>query len=185
MEDNQIIEKLFQRDDSALQEITVKYSSSCLGIVRNILGNQEDAEELWNDTLMKTWNSIPPQKPNSLFAFLAVMIRNSAYDRYRSNQRRKRFGEQIQVTLDEFSECIPSGTDVVRETENRLSGAAVARFLGTQPKSTRVIFMQRYWAMMPVKEIAAKYALNENTVKSTLKRTRERLREYLEKEGYL
>ena len=176
---------LTERNDEALQEIIVKYSSSCVGIARNILGSREDAEEIWNDALMKTWDTIPPQKPQSLFAYLAVMVRNFAYDRYRSGKSKKRMGEQIHVTLDEFSECIPSGVDVAEETEYRLSGEAVARFLQTLPRSTRVIFMQRYWAMMPVKEIAAKYDLNENTVKSTLKRTRERLREYLEKEGYL
>lgn len=185
MEDSELLALLTARDEDALSQITAQYGTVGKKIAANILGNAQDAEEVWNDALMELWNTVPPQRPRSLFAYLAVLIRNMAYDKCRAKTSKKRFGEQIRLALDELSECIPSAMDVEEQTDARQIQAAVNDFLAAQPKSVRILFLQRYWAMMSAADIARKYGMNENTVKSTLRRTRERLRTYLEKEGYL
>ena len=185
MEDYDIISEFEQRNEDALSHTSEKYGETARKIAENILGNTHDADEIWNDTLMNLWSTIPPNHPRSLFAYIAVIVRNSAYDKCRSGKRKKRFGEQARIALDEFSECIPSDFNVENQTESRQISAEIQNFLGKLPKTARILFLQRYWAMMTIAEIAEKYGINENTVKTTLRRTREKLRIYLEKEGYL
>ncbi|MCQ2434530.1 MAG: RNA polymerase sigma factor [Oscillospiraceae bacterium] len=185
MEDSELLNLLTAHDKDALTHLTAQYGDSGKKIAANILGNAQDAEEVWNDALMELWNTIPPQRPQSLFAYLAVLIRNMAYDKCRAKTRKKRFGEQVRLALDELSECIPSNFDVEAQSDAKLIQRAVNDFLAVQPKAVRILFIQRYWAMMSAADIARKYGMNENTVRSTLRRTCERLRTYLEKEGYL
>lgn len=184
-EETQILALLIQRDENALREMTLRYGDTCHAIAASILGNQQDAEEVWNDALMKIWETIPPPQPASLFAYLAVMVRNLAYDHIRSRHRKKRFGHLARLALEELAECIPSDLNIEQQLEAKQFGIAIASFLETLPKETRTLFLQRYWVMLPVRDISKRYGIKENTVKSTLRRTRERLRCYLEKEGYL
>ncbi len=184
MEDNDIITEFEQRNEDALSHTTEKYGKTIHKIAENILGNTHDADEIRNDALMKLWSTIPPQHPRSLFAYIAVIVRNIAYDKCRADKRKKRYGEQVQIALDEFLECIPSDFDVEGHTDSRQLSSEIQAFLGTLPQSSRIIFLQRYWAMMPVADIAEKYGINVNTVKTTLRRTREKLRIHLAKEGF-
>ena len=61
----------------------------------------------------------------------------------------------------------------------------VDRFLHTLPERDCSVFLRRYWYVEPVERIAARYGMKENTVKTSLFRTRRKLRTYLEKEGIL
>ena len=71
MEDKQIISLYHARDERAIKETDVKYGRYCHRIAKNLLTLHEDAEECVSDTWLRAWNSIPPQKPNSLKLFLA------------------------------------------------------------------------------------------------------------------
>lgn len=71
MEDNDIIQLFFDRDENAIKETSVKYGNYCSSIARNILKNWEDAEECVNDTYLKAWNVIPPKDQLCLRHFLA------------------------------------------------------------------------------------------------------------------
>lgn len=185
MEESEILNLFAARDEDALVQLNAKYGEIGHKIAANILGNGQDAEEVWNDALMELWTTIPPQRPQSLFAYLAVLIRNLAYDKCRAKTRKKRFGEQVRIALDELAECLPSQINVEEQADARQIGQAINAFLAKQPQAVRILFVQRYWAALSVAEIAERYGLNENTVKSTMRRTREKLRTYLEKEGYL
>lgn len=185
MEDSDILQLFLLRDEDALAQTTEKYGTIGHQIAINILGNAHDADEVWDDALMKLWTTIPPKHPQSLFAYLAVMIRNTAFDRCRAEHRKKRFGEQVHLALDEFAECIPAEMNLEDAVDSKQLMNAVNHFVSKLPSAVKALFLQRYWAMMPTEEIARKYGLNENTVKSTLRRTREKLRTYLIEEGYL
>ena len=50
MEDKQIVQLYLNRDETAIAHTTQKYGKYCNSIARNILGNNEDAEECVNDT---------------------------------------------------------------------------------------------------------------------------------------
>ncbi len=184
MDEAAIIARIREGDESALRAMQTQYGDTCRGIAERILGSRMDAEECLNDALLKVWENAPEANPPSLFAYLAVTVRNLAYDRLRQTNRVKRGGRLMRSALDELAECIPASQNVEQEAEQRELRAAVIRLLEAQPRETRIIFMQRYFAMMPVREIAKAYKINENTVKSTLRRTRERLRIFLNEEGF-
>ena len=82
---------------------------------------------------------------------------------------------------EELSACSADPT-AAREAESREIAEALNSFLSTLPVDARLFFMRRYWYMDSVKAIAEKYGCGESRVKTSLHRTREKLRDYLQKE---
>lgn len=158
MEDSRIIELYESRDQQAISQSDIKYGGYCYSVGYNILGVREDTEECVNETWLRAWNSIPPQKPRMLSAFFGRITRNIAFDRYRASKAAKRGKGEIAAVLEE---------------------------LGELQERDRNIFLQRYWFATPIKEISKKYAMNLNTVKASLFRSRNKLKALLEKEGVL
>ena len=184
MDDRQILGLFNARDESALTEMQ-RYSAPGKALALRMLGSLQDAEEVLNDAMLRLWESIPPAAPKNLCAYLMTVVRNLACDRLREAGAKRRGGSAVRAPLDELAEVIPSSADVEAEFDSRQMSEAVAAFLDTLPKDRRVLFMQRYWAMMPVKEIAAQSGMKVGTVTSTLKRTRDQLHQYLEERGLL
>ena len=110
MQDNEIVKLYFERDDKAITQTEKQYSDYCRSIARRILGNSEDVEECLNDTYLKAWNSIPPNKPQNLAVYLGRIIRNLSLDIYRKRTAEKRGGTQTEEILEELSE-ITNGKD--------------------------------------------------------------------------
>lgn len=184
LDDSEIIGMLFDRDESALMELSRKYGSYCVSIANNILRNREDSEECVNDTYMKTWESIPPEKPRILAAFLAKITRNLAIDRYRRDHSKKRGGDDMELIFEELEECVSDGSSVEATAERREILATVNRFLGKLSAKNRIMFVSRYCYCESVHDIAARFGIKENNVSVSLNRTRAQLREYMRKEGY-
>ena len=186
MNDDQIIALLEERNERALVEIRDKYGKSCQTIAFRFLGNMPDADEIVNDTLLHTWNAIPPARPNNLFSFLAAVTRRGAINRYQLEHALKRGGQAEQdAVLEELDTCIPSDENVAKDVEQRELRDAVERFLRSQKPETRAIMIQRYVNLYSVREIAEAYQISESKVKITLMRTRKKLRSFLEKEDWL
>ena len=183
MEDKQIVDLYFARNESAIRETEQKYGKYCYYIAYNILHDHADSEECVNDTYLNTWNAIPPSRPNKLSAFLARLTRNLALNRYERENAIKRGGCATVLALDELEECIASTegdpTDGVALRE------ALNRFLRLQPAQSRIVFLQRYWYFRSIKEIAKDADMSVNAVKVMLHRVRERLKAFLEKEGII
>ena len=184
MEDAQIIELYFARKESAIAETDIKYGRYCLTVANNILRNAEDSDECKNDTYMKTWNAIPPKKPDNFRAFLGKIARNLALDMYEKLHRKKRDINSTEAILDELAECIPDpNSDIEKISEDSELRNAINAFLGTLSEDNRKIFVRRYWYAGSVEDIAADYVFGKSKVKMSLSRTREKLKEYLESEG--
>ena len=173
MEDQQIIELYWARSEQAIRESETKYGAFCLSIARNILAQEQDAEECVNDTWLRAWNAMPPQRPGILSAFFGKLTRNLSLDRWRYNRAAKRGGPQVETALEELGECIPAPGRPEDRLEERETAALISRFLREQ----------RYWYLDSVAALAERFSMNENTVKSRLHRTRLRLKEVLLREG--
>ena len=182
MEDSEIIELYWTRNENAIVETDKKYGKYCSTIAYNILQNQEDSSECVNDTYLNTWNAIPPTRPNIFKLFIAKITRNLAIKKYEKNHALKRYNG-MDVVLDELEECIPSTKSVEEEIEYHELTKYLNKFLENVAESKRKIFLERYWYMYSVKDIAEKNNANENTIKVTLHRLRNDLKEYLEEEG--
>lgn len=184
LDDSEIIEMFFDRDENALTALSKKYGGYCASIANNILRNREDSEECVNDAYMKTWESIPPEKPKILSAFLAKITRNLAIDRYRRGHSAKRGGNDMELIFEELEECVSDGSSVEAAAERREILAAVNRFLEKLSAKNRIMFVSRYCYCESVHDIAARFGVKENNVSVSLNRTRAQLREYMKKEGY-
>ena len=182
MEDEAIIALYFARSDSAITETSAKYGEKLQRLSERFLRAKEDAEECVNDTYLGAWNAIPPQKPLHFFAFLAKLCRNIACNRLDWLNAKKRSAEVISLTA-EMAECLPGEMDD-EAMDARMLGELLNGFLKALPEDSRLIFMRRYWYMDSVKEIAARYKMGESRVKTSLHRTRQKLRAYLEKEDF-
>lgn len=181
MEDKDIVALYWERQESALAKTQEKYGRYCHGIAYRILFSHEDAEECVNDTYQRAWQTIPPHRPGVLSTFLGKITRRLALDRYRSYTAEKRGGGQVPLVLEELAECLPAKEgDVTDELTLR---EALNRFLHSLPAETARVFLQRYWYVCSVKEIAQQNGMGESKVKTLLFRTRQRLQKFLEKEG--
>jgi RNA polymerase sigma-70 factor (ECF subfamily) len=179
MDDRKIIELYFNRDESAISKTDKKYGKLCRYIAYRILGDNQDSEECVNDTYLKAWNNMPPQKPDILSAFLSRITRNIAINRVMHDNTKKRGGEFTEVS-DETLEIVSGNDDICDDIALK---QAINSFLAKLPPRTRVIFMRRYWYMSSIKEIAEDYGTPEGTVKSILSRTRQDFKNHLLKEG--
>ena len=185
MEDSRIVDLYWQRSETAITETSKKYSRYCYYISFNILYNNEDAEECVNDTYLKAWNAMPTKRPDNLSAFLGKITRNLSLDKYKYYKAEKRGSGQVEQTLSELDECIPSMSNVVQEIQEKVLEATINNFLRSLPKQNRKVFVQRYWYLMSIKEIVKDSNVSESKIKSMLFRERKKLKSILEKEGGL
>lgn len=185
MEDSQIVTLYWERNEHAVDATAAKYGRYCFTIAYNILSNKEDADESVNDTYMSAWERIPPHRPSVLSTFLGKITRRISLNRWRNRNRGKRGGGEVPLALDELSECIPSEHNMEAILVQKELTRAISRFLDSLPETERDVFVSRYWFLASVKEISTKFGFTESKTKSMLFRTREKLREHLQKEGLL
>ena len=179
--DKEIVGLYLAREEKASIYCTEKYGASLQRLASSLLLDSRDAEECVNDTFMKAWNAIPPNKPEHLFPFLARICRCTAVDIIRRNKAEKRDCLVVELTR-EMEECIPASMGDAEVPEDALK-TLMNDFLGTLSKEKRMIFVRHYWFGESISEISERYGFSESKVKTTLHRTREKLRKYLEKKG--
>ena len=183
MEDEQIIALFFQRSPDALPETRQKYGALCQSIARKILPDQRDVEECVSDMLMRLWNVIPPERPRSLSAYIVRITRNLSLDRYSYNMAEQRSTALTQA-FEELELWLPAGSgDPEQAFDQNHFHTVMNDFLRALPKETRAFFLRRYWYGDSIREIADAFRVSEAKVKTSLFRTRQRLRETLDKEG--
>ncbi|MCD8118792.1 MAG: sigma-70 family RNA polymerase sigma factor [Lachnospiraceae bacterium] len=190
MEDIQIVALYWQRDEAAISETIQKYENYCRSISERILTDARETEECVSDTWLKAWNSIPPQRPDNLKAWLGRVVRNLALDRYRRSRAKKRdVGAEVSCSgmeelRREMWECIPAPENVEHEMDRQELAAFLNVWLRTLKESDCVLFLRRYWNGEQVKELAEERGESEGAVAKRLARLRKRLKKALEKEGY-
>ena len=182
MEDNQIIELYFRRDESALTETANKYGTFCLRIAMNVVTVREDAEECVNDTYHTAWNQIPPTRPDSFKAFLGKIVRNFAISKYRTLHAKKRFNG-LEVMLSEIGDCVPSLTSVEEEVEGKELTEYINTWLADLKTEDRMLFVSRYWYGDEVKDLARKCGVSTVKMTQRMLRLRRKLKVFLEERG--
>ena len=178
MEDQQILGLLFQRSETAISALEQKFGRLCRSVISHILPDSRDVEECASDAYLRVWNSIPPQRPERLDSYLARIARNVALDRYDYNNASIR-NTGLSTAYEELEIYLPSRGNETDAVEFR---SFINRFLCGLPKNTRMMFIRRYWYGESVGEIAGAFCCSEEKVKSSLFRTRKKLRDAMLKE---
>lgn len=184
MEDRQIIELYWRRDEDAIVQSEQKYGAYCRAVARQILRVAEDVEECVSDTWLAAWNAMPPARPAVLRTFLGRLSRNLSINRSLYDRAQKRGGGEVPLALEELKDCTGARDSAADAAETAELGRLIDTFLRTLPEEECDLFLRRYWYLDPIEEIARRFRLRSGTVKTRLHRTRRRLREYLMKEGY-
>lgn len=181
MDDLQIIELYFARDEHAIKETDHKYGKLCFRIAKNLLFNNEDSEECVNDTYLTLWNKIPPTRPNNFPAFICKITRNLSLKKLEGSNAMKRSVDAI-ISLSEIEATLPDNS-IAQDVGDEELGKLISKFLWSEKELDRNIFLRKYWFFDSINDIAERYSMNENSVKSVLFRSRNRLRKFLKKEG--
>ncbi|APG68685.1 RNA polymerase sigma factor [Lactobacillus delbrueckii subsp. lactis] len=187
MRETEIIGQFFARDEAALTSVQSEYGAYCSTIARNILWDKEDVEECLNDTWLKAWNTIPPKRPQSLLAYLGRVTRNGSLNMVRDQNRQKRAGDQYTTSLDEIGELSGAvqGQAELEGIESSALTEIINDFLAGLPKEKRIIFVQRYFYMDAISDIAAANGMTVSAVKVSLLRMRRKLGKKLQEEKYI
>lgn len=185
MNDSDIVDLYWCRSAEAVTETQRKYGSYCYTIAFGLLGNIQDAEECVNDTWLKAWNAMPQNRPARLAPFVGKITRSLSFDRFRNSQAQKRGGGELPLVLEELRDCVPSVPSAAQVVEDAELEQSVSDFLHTLPTRDCNIFLRRYWYAEPLADIAKRYGLKLNTVKTSLFRTRSKLKSFLETEGII
>ncbi len=181
MENKQIIDLFFERNENAIKETEVKYGKLCMSIAMNILGNSEDASECVNDTYLGVWNAIPPERPNNLKAFVSKIARNYALKKLAYNGAVKRSPEMT-LSFFELEEILPDES-ARQDVDDGELGRILSEFLRKEKEDQRNVFIRKYYFFDSISDIAKRYSFSESKVKSMLFQTRGRLKSYLKKKG--
>lgn len=174
--DLELLERLRQRSQQGLEEAIHKYAGYVAAVVRKTLGSfgrVEDTEELVSDVFVALWQRADSLRDDSsLKNWMAVVARNAALKRLSRTQLEEPLEENL---LPDFALSDTS----TGQTESRLVVRQAVDSLGGQD---REIFLRHYFWYESVGQIARELDMNPATVKTRLKRGRDKLREKLEKE---
>ncbi len=182
MDDIQIIDLLFARNELGLHMMEEKYATFYKSILRRALNDPSDVEECANDVLMGIWNSIPPNYPDHFPSYIGRIARRIGINRFKFNTRQKR-NTECNILLSELEGCIPSPDRLGAHEESKMLRQILNDFLyGLDPK-TRVLFIRRYFYLESTNDLAKRYGISTNFVSVRLHRARKELRQLLEKEG--
>lgn len=181
MNDLNIIELYFARDEEAIKQTDIKYGKLCHSVAYNILNNNEDSEECVNDTYIGVWNAIPPASPNNFMAFVCKITRNLSLKRLEAMSRQKR-SQAILVSLDELAEVL-SDESIADGVSDEDIGKLISDFLRNEKSEIRDVFIRKYYFFDSIGDIARRYDFTESKVKNMLHHTRTKLKDFLIKEG--
>lgn len=184
LSDEAIIGLYFDRDERAIAETDNKYRRFLRSIAKNIVLDESDCEECLNDTYLRTWNAIPPERPAVLKAFLATVMRRTALDRYKESKRKKRVPSELTASLSEIEDFVSDEGDLHTELEAKELARVLDDFVRALPDRQMYIFMSRYYTARPIAEIASKLGCSQSTVHKEIALIKRKLKEKLESEGY-
>lgn len=184
MDDHGIIRLYWDRNEQAICRTAEKYGHYCKYIAKNILNNDEDAEECVNDTYLSAWNAMPAHWPEQLSTFLGKITRNLSFNKYKHSHAQKRGGGEMAIVLDELTDCVSDRDDVEQIVDRRELEKEINTFVRGLPSEKRNLFVRRYWYADSVSKMAADYGMSQGTVSKTLERTRKQLKTYLTERGF-
>ena len=184
MNDHEIVEMFFERSEHAVESLEVKHGAAIRRVSSGILKDPQDVDECVNDTYLQIWNSIPPQCPQCLGAFVCRIARNISLNRYDFNSAEKR-NSYFDAALDELAGCIPDIAEVETEYQAKELAESINRFLAELPQIDRYLFVQRYWLGTDIYQLSEASKLTAHAVSVRLFRIRRKLKKHLRKEGVI
>ncbi len=175
-------EGLYRHDETALETVSHRYGRLLYSLANRIVGSPPDAEECVNDALLDLWNSVPPDKPQRVLAYVSALVRRRAVDRVRYKTASCRGGAEYEDSMEELAGCL-ADPDGESSLETLAIRNCLERFLRTLSEDDRTVFTLRYFACLSNAEIGESCGLRESVVVMRLVRIRKKLKKALENDG--
>lgn len=174
------LEKAFiSGDENALSEVSRQYIPLVVSLILNISRGElsrEDVEETAADSIISLWYNRSSIEPGRLRGFLCMIAKNKARDRLR------RLKNKEHISLEE-GEDVESGFLIAEESEQRENARLLREALDRLEEPDREIIMRHYYYYQTSTEIAEIMDMNRTTVKSRIRRAREKLKKLLTEMG--
>lgn len=182
LSDEEIIALYWERKENAIKHTDIKYRAYLLKVANNILRDLQDGEECLNDTYLSAWNTIPPERPYLLKAYLSSIMRNYALRVYRKQNSKKRASQSEAVSLSDLEDIL---TDCRDNVQAYALAMTIDDYLARLDKDQRYIFMGRYYFGKRIEDIAKEMGVSRSKVNKAITYLKQTLREKLEKEGVI
>lgn len=172
MNEAKALGELKRGSEKALEWFMERYSAYVGTVVYNIIGgsrSREDVEEVCSDVFVTLWTSAGKIKGAGVKSYLVSVARNKSIDLLRKS------GQELPLEDDVL---------IAEEPESVLSrreeAAAVRQAVLSMDWPDREIFLRHYYYCQKISDIAREMDMKEATVKTHLRRGREKLRFVLE-----
>lgn len=180
LSDDEIIALYWERNENAIKHTDIKYRAYLLKVANNILRDMQDSEECLNDTYLSAWNTIPPERPYLLKAYLASIIRNQSLMVCRKQNAQKRTAQSQAVSLSELEDVLAD----CRDTDNtRMLAIIIEEFIASLDKDQRYIFLGRYYFGKSIEDIANEMGFSRSKVSKQIAYIKQSLKQKLAEEG--
>ena len=179
MEIEKLAEKLKKGDENAFEAIVDRFTPLVSTIIFNLANgslNTTDIEELTSDTFVTLWYNRDKIQPDKLKGYICCIAKNKT-----KNKLKAAFRHQI-INIDEMD--YEDGLVVSDEIENKIIAEVIKEALDIIGEPDKEIIIRHYYYYQSSTEISEKMGMKSETVKSRIKRAREKLRSILTERGY-
>lgn len=180
VDNEELAKRLINNDEKALEEITEKFTPLVSTIIFNIAGgclSTDDIEEAASDTFITLWYHREKLHIDKLKGFICCIAKNKAKNKLKSIARHKKL-----VSIDEMD--FDDGFDVSQKIDDKIISEALKKALDEIGEPDKEIIIRHYYYYQSSTEISEKMQMKSETVKSRIKRAREKLKKILAKRGY-
>lgn len=166
---NNKLEKKIENEEQFIEEI-LKYKELLYRIALTRLTNQEDINEAIQETIISAYNNLQQLKDiNKLKPWIIKILINKCNYLYRKTNHKIISFEVMQNYMSK------------EEKDNSNLKLDMERALNTLKYKEKLIIILRYYEMYSIKEIADLLNMNENTVKTKIRRSLEKIEKYYER----
>ena len=178
MKEEKLIQRLKDRDETALEELLRRFGPLMRYIIAPILPGEQDREECISETVLTVWEKVESYDPEkgSWTTWLTAVTRNGALNKARILRR----GETQELTPD-IPSPDPTPEEQVIQKERE---AALVEALGYLGDRERMLFYRKYYYRQSTAQIAAELGMTQRSVEGRLYRIKQKLRKRLGGDGY-
>ena len=176
-EDAELIQRTLAGDDSAFSELVEKYQKQIHALAWRKIGDFHTAEDITQDTFLKAYQRLHALKePQRFSGWLYVIATRRCLAWFRKKRLQKQVLENIETPVTNKDAYSRHVAEEQAKTADKTQQEVVKKLLETLKESDRTIITLHYFAEMTCEEMSEFLGVSANTIKSRLRRARNRLK---------
>ena len=179
MIEERLIEKYFKNNELNMRKIVDDYYNYIGTIIKNFQNiSLEDEEEIISDVFFIIWNNKEKLDRTLEFSpYIAGITKKVIYKKYNQNR-------VLKLIYEDFDDDITDNFNIEKLLEEKEMNDCILRNLKALGEKEYLVFTKFYYEDKKVKDIAKDLEMSVSLVKTTLHRTRKKVKEYLKIGGF-